>query len=91
MIAITVFTDETKNHCDFLTDDIKIENISSEDYFDKQDWEIMEDCVANLDTNNYKPNEWYQLTFKRVYEYDGSGARNVLWFELVESLIVTQK
>ena len=50
----------------------------------------MEDCVANLDTDNYKPNEWYQLTFKRVYEDDGS-ARNVLWFELIESLIVTQK
>ena len=37
MIAVTVFTEKTEKHCDFLTDDIKVENISSEDYFDKQD------------------------------------------------------
>ena len=91
MIAISVFTEEIENECSFLTDDIKIENISSEDYFEKYDFDILENCVANLDTENYKYGEWYQLTLKRVYEDDGSGSRNVLDFELVESLICTDR
>lgn len=45
--------------------------------------------AMDIETENLKGEEWYQFTFKRVYEDDGSGQKNDLWFDLVESIIIT--
>ena len=91
MIAVTIFTEPTSDTtCEFLEDSMRIENISSEDFLEKEDWDILEECIMNLDTDNYKADEWYQVTFKRNYSDDGSGQLSVLWFDFIEKIIVTQ-
>ena len=91
MIAIAVFTEPTSdNACEFLTDGIHIENISSDDYLDKNDFDYLEEAIQNIEMDKYKSDEWYQLTFKRQFEDDGSGARRFDWFELIESIKITQ-
>lgn len=91
MIVITMFTHQTTNgEIVWEEGDLTVENISSDDYLKKSDLDYLFEAVENLPTENLKKDEWYQFTFKRVWEDDGSGAKNDLWFDLVEHLIVTQ-
>ena len=90
MIAIAIFTEPiSDNTCTFLIDDIHIENISSEDYLDKDDFNYLEEAINEIDMSKYRANEWYQLTFIRKNEDDDSGAMRFGWFELIESILVT--
>ena len=85
-----MFTHQTTNgEIVWEEGDLTIENISSDDYLKKSDFDYLYESVCNLDTDKLKNEEWYQFTFKRVWEDDGSGANNCLRFDLVESLIVT--
>jgi len=91
MIAVAVFTEPTsENACGFLLDDIHIENISSEDYLSKEDFDYLELALSEFDMKNLKAYEWYQLTFKRYYEDYGEGGIHFSGFEFMEIIKVTQ-
>lgn len=85
-----MFTHQTMNG-DIMWEegDLTVENISSDDYLKKSDLDYLYEAVTNLPTEKLKREEWYQFTFKRVWEENDSGIEDDLWFDLVESLIVT--
>lgn len=89
MIATTIYTHQAEGKIVFEENDFSIVNISSEDWILPSDIDLLIESIMDLDTENLKSEEWYQFTFKRVYEDDGSGAKNALWFDLVESIIIT--
>ena len=91
MIAVEMFTHETTSGgIVFEEGDLRIVNISKDDWLAPSDIDLLIEATMNLDTDVLKLGEWYQFTFKRVYDDDGSGARNDLWFDLMESIIVTR-
>jgi len=90
MITVEIFSHQTTNgKIIFEEGDFRIVSITPDDMIIKSDFEALEIATFDLDTDDLKPNEWYQFTFKRVYEDDGSGSMNRLWFEWVETILMT--
>jgi len=90
MITVEIFSHSTKNgKIVFEEGDFRVVSISKDDRVSKSDFEALEIATFDLDTENLKPDEWYQFTFKREYEDYGIGSINRLWFECVETLLMT--
>ena len=90
MITVEIFSHQTINgKIVFEKGDFRIVSISPDDMIIKSDFDALKIATFDLDTDDLKSNEWYQFTFKRVYEDDESGSMNRLWFELVETVLMT--
>ena len=89
MIAIISGTTEVDNEI-ILNDNIEVSNISYDDSLSRYDFDYLHEAVSNIETKNLEPDEYYQFTFKRKYEDDGSGQMVFDWFELIETIKVTQ-
>jgi hypothetical protein len=89
MITVEIFSHQTTNgKIVFEEGDFRIVSISPDDMIIKSDCDALEIATFDLNTDDLKPNEWYQFTFKRVYGDDGSGSMNSLSFELVQTVLM---
>lgn len=89
MIQVEIFTHSMVGGSIYFEEgDLRITFISGHEFISKSDFDKLLDAVMDIETKDLKPEEWYSFSFKRNWEYDGSGLYKQCWFELIETSLI---
>lgn len=92
MITTEIFLyTENENNILFHDPDFRIVDISSDDWIEESDIPLLKEATLSVPTNILTENEWYQFTFKRMYEKDQEGKIDYVWFELIDTFLMEEK
>jgi hypothetical protein len=90
MIYIEIYTHSSviDGSISFEENDLRVSSIGDNETLIKKDFDKLWESVNEIETKDLKPEEWYVLRFKRIWEDDGSGSYSQCWFELVETTLI---
>jgi len=90
MIQIAAFTHTNSKGSPIFFELADLTVVGLEDDFIVQyEFDLIFESLIDL-TDDLKPEEWHRFDFKRVYDDDGSGQKNQLWFDMVKSQIIEE-
>lgn len=89
MITVSMYTHGTDAELIvFEEGDLMVTSVTDGDVVKREDFDRLLESVFDIETKDLKTNEWYEFDFKRTWEDDGSGCRNVCYFELIETRLI---
>ena len=89
MITVSMFTHSNdESEIIFEESDLLIVSITDGEAVSVRDFELILECILDIETKYLKPDEWYYFDLKRSWDDDVSGRKCICYFECIKTQLI---